>query len=57
MSTRSEGFIITSSPHVFATTTTQRIMLAVIVTLIPAAVMGVLYFGARVLLLDRKSVV
>jgi Na+-translocating ferredoxin:NAD+ oxidoreductase subunit D len=51
MSTRSEGFIITASPHVFASTTTQRIMLAVIVTLIPAAVMGVLYFGARVLLL------
>jgi electron transport complex protein RnfD len=51
MSTRSEGFIITSSPHVFAPTTTQRIMLAVILTLIPAAIMSVLYFGARVLVL------
>ncbi|MFO8065680.1 MAG: RnfABCDGE type electron transport complex subunit D [Spirochaetota bacterium] len=57
MSTRSEGFIITASPHIFAPTTTQRIMLAVIATLVPAGVMSVLYFGVRVLLLYAVAVV
>ena len=57
MSTRSEGFIITASPHIFASTTTQRIMLAVIATLVPAAVMSILYFGMRVLLLYVVAVV
>jgi len=46
-----DGFILTSSPHAFAPVDTRRIMYLVIVTLLPAAVISVLYFGLRVLLL------
>ena len=49
MSARAEGFILTSSPHDSAADTTQRIMFAVVITLLPAMVMSVFYFGLRVL--------
>jgi electron transport complex protein RnfD len=57
MATQREGFIITSSPHIFAPASTQRIMLVVIATLVPAGVMSVLYFGLRVLLLYAVGVI
>ncbi|TVR33406.1 MAG: RnfABCDGE type electron transport complex subunit D [Spirochaetaceae bacterium] len=49
MSARAEGFILTSSPHDSAADTTQRIMFSVVITLLPAMVMSVFYFGLRVL--------
>ena len=56
MSSRTEGFIITSSPHITAPTSTRGIMLAVIATLLPAAVASVFFFGAHVLFLYVVSV-
>ncbi|HUX51441.1 MAG TPA: RnfABCDGE type electron transport complex subunit D [Spirochaetia bacterium] len=51
MSARTEGFLLTSSPHQFSESSTNRIMYVVILTLLPAVIMSVLYFGAYVLLL------
>ncbi len=52
-----EGFVLTSSPHTFAPVSTRRIMYLVIVTLLPAVVISVLYFGLSVLLLYAVGVV
>ncbi|TVR05326.1 MAG: RnfABCDGE type electron transport complex subunit D [Spirochaetaceae bacterium] len=49
MSTQVEGFVLTSSPHIAAPSSTQRIMFTVVLTLLPAVVMSVFYFGMRVL--------
>lgn len=46
-----EGFVLTSSPHIFAPSSTRRIMYLVIVTLLPAAVFSIVLFGSGVLLL------
>jgi electron transport complex protein RnfD len=56
MSSLNEGYLITSSPHVTASNSTQKIMLVVIATLMPAAIMSVLYFGAQVLLLYLTAI-
>ncbi|TVQ38830.1 MAG: RnfABCDGE type electron transport complex subunit D [Spirochaetaceae bacterium] len=57
MSAPTEGFILTSSPHDSAADTTQRIMFAVVLTLLPAVVMSVFYFGLRVLGLYLLAIV
>ncbi len=46
-----QTFHVTSNPHVRAKDDTQRIMLYVIISLLPAAGFGVYNFGARALLL------
>lgn len=51
MSSKSEGFLLTSSPHQFSSSSTLQIMYAVILTLLPAVIMSVLFFGGYVLLL------
>jgi len=51
MSSPTEGFVLTSSPHTQSRASIKGIMYVVIVTLLPAVVMSVLYFGARVILL------
>ncbi len=53
---RKEGFILTSSPHISSPGTTPKIMYLVIITLLPAAVLSVFYFGTGVLLLYGLSV-
>jgi len=42
-------FIVSSSPHIRSSATTQRIMLDVIIALLPAAVAGTVIFGWRAL--------
>lgn len=42
---------VSSSPHIRDTTTTQRIMLDVIIALMPATIAGIYFFGARAALL------
>ncbi len=57
MSSRTEGFLLTSSPHQFASLSVKRIMYLVVVTLLPAVVMSVLFFGAGVILRYLAGVV
>lgn len=38
---------VSSSPHIRANDTTQRIMLDVIIALIPATIVGIYYFGVK----------
>lgn len=57
MSAGTDGFVLTSSPHTTATDTVQRIMFAVVITLLPAVVMSVYYFGLRVLALYGIAIV
>ncbi len=51
MSDKREGFLLTSSPHQFSQASTPQIMYAVVLTLLPAVIMSVLFFGVFVLLL------
>jgi electron transport complex protein RnfD len=51
MSTRSEGFVLTSSPHAFSDASVPKIMYVVVVALVPAMIGSVLFFGIRVLML------
>lgn len=52
-----ESIVISNTPHVRAKSSTRRIMIDVAVALIPAAIMGVVYFGLYALLLIVLSVV
>ena len=45
----SELYNVTSSPHIRAKDSTQRIMLYVIIALLPATVFGIINFGPRAL--------
>ena len=47
---------VSSSPHIRSTATTPRIMLDVIIALLPAAVMGIVIFGLRALLVIATTV-
>ncbi len=49
--------IVSSSPHIRAKDTTQRIMLDVLIALAPAMICAVFYFGLRVLWITAVSVV
>jgi len=49
--------LITSSPHLRQTDSTARIMWSVVVALMPAAIMGVYYFGLRALMLMLVAIV
>lgn len=40
-------FVVSSSPHIRASTNTQRIMLDVIIALLPAMAVGIFFFGLR----------
>ncbi len=42
-----EKLLISNSPHIRANSTTKRIMIDVLIALIPAAIMGIVYFGWR----------
>ena len=52
----SDLFNVTSSPHVRAKDDTQRIMLYVIISLLPASIFGVVNFGLHALLLLVVSI-
>ena len=45
----SELYNVTSSPHIRAKDSTQKIMLYVIIALLPATVFGIINFGPRAL--------
>lgn len=45
----SREFSVRTSPHVFKDTTTKKIMFTVILTILPAAIGGVYFFGLRAL--------
>lgn len=49
--------IVSSSPHIRAKDTTQRIMLDVLIALAPAMICAVIYFGLRVIWITVISVV
>ena len=51
------NLIYSSSPHIKAKRTTRNIMIDVCIALIPATVMGMIYFGAYALLLVALAVV
>lgn len=44
-------FIVTSSPHVFSSNTTRKIMLDVLIALLPATVVSTVFFGIKALIL------
>lgn len=44
-------FIVSSSPHISSPNTTTTIMLDVLIAMLPAAIMSVVHFGARALVL------
>lgn len=46
----SEKFYLSSSPHIHSKNSTQRIMLDVVISLLPALVAGTIIFGTRALL-------
>ena len=46
-----ENFIMSSSPHIHARTTTQSIMRDVLIALAPAAIASVVYFGIKALII------
>ncbi len=50
-------FIVSSSPHIRAGETTQRVMLDVILALMPALLAGILYFGFKALTVTIVAVV
>lgn len=56
MNTRTEGFVLTSSPHALSKNTVGKIMYLVVIALVPAIVGSVLFFGVRVILLYLVSV-
>jgi electron transport complex protein RnfD len=56
MPNRERGLLLSSSPHLFAGVTTQRIMLAVIIAILPSAVYGVVLYGLPALGLELVSV-
>lgn len=49
--------IVSPSPHIFTPHSTTRIMLDVIIALLPALIMGVIFFGPYSLLITAVSVV
>jgi electron transport complex protein RnfD len=57
MTEKKEGYLITSSPHLFSPSTTPKIMYAVIATLLPVVVVSVLLFGMKVVLLYAVSII
>ncbi len=56
MTGKTEGYLITSSPHLFSPSSTSKIMYTVIATLLPVAVVSILLFGMKVLLLYAVSI-
>ncbi len=50
------NFIMSSSPHLHTNSTTRKIMLDVIIALLPAAVMGVFFFGINAALVIVTAV-
>lgn len=46
-----DQLLVTSSPHTFSKTTTQKIMLDVIIALLPATILSVVFFGLNALLI------
>jgi electron transport complex protein RnfD len=56
MTDKKEGYLITSSPHLFSPSSTSKIMYTVIATLLPVVVVSVLLFGMQVLVLYAVSI-
>jgi electron transport complex protein RnfD len=56
MTGKKEGYIITSSPHLFSFAKTSMIMYIVIATLLPVVVFSVFLFGNKVLILYGVSI-
>src|SRR6056297_446905 len=56
MTEKKEGYILTSSPHLFSPYTTPKIMYTVLATLLPVALVSILLFGMKVLLLYAVSI-
>ncbi len=54
---KSDGFILTSSPHSKKDVSIRKIMYTVIITLIPAIIMSVIFFGTRVILIYLAAIV
>lgn len=50
------NIVISTPPHVKSPRTTKHIMLDVIIALLPAAIMGIVYFGWRALLVETICV-
>ncbi len=57
MADNQELLVYSPSPHIKKPITTRRIMIDVCIALLPAAIMGVVYFGLKALLLLVLSVV
>lgn len=52
-----EKLIVSASPHIRKSTTTQRIMLDVIIALVPAVIAGCVIFGFRALMIIAVTVI
>lgn len=57
MASKQEGFVLTSSPHIREDISITKIMYTVILTLLPAIIMSIFYFGSKVIMLYVVSVV
>lgn len=49
-------YVITSSPHIRSNDSIRKIMLSVLIALLPAAIMGCVYFGYRALIIIVLSI-
>lgn len=52
-----EKLLISNSPHIRCNSTTKRIMIDVLIALLPATIMGIIYFGLNALLVVVLAVV
>jgi electron transport complex protein RnfD len=57
MEFKKEGFILTSSPHIRRPVSTQKIMLLVTATLVPAIIFSILFFGTKVIALYASAII
>ncbi|MCR4600959.1 MAG: RnfABCDGE type electron transport complex subunit D [Clostridia bacterium] len=51
------NLLVTSNPHMFAPTNTQKIMLAVVIALLPSLIASIVIFGLRALILAIVCVI
>ena len=52
-----DKLLISNTPHVRSKTTTKSIMLDVVIALIPASIMGIVYFGIRAAVIIALSII
>ncbi len=52
-----DNIVVSTSPHVKTAKTTKKIMIDVLIALLPAAIMGIVYFGVPALIIELVAIV